>query len=96
MILTADFRALARGMSQKPNFNVLFDLTGIPKTNAFIGRSSDLALIKEQLIPSEVPGRRKVCVVYGLGGIGKTQLAIEYARQNKDKYTSFFLARRED
>jgi hypothetical protein len=77
-------------MSQRPNFDVLFDLTGIPKTGHFIGRKSDLNLIKEQLMPGEMLGRRKICVIYGLGGIGKTQLAIEYARLHKTKYTSFF------
>jgi hypothetical protein len=46
--------------------------------------------MKEQLMPNEVSERRKVCVIYGVGGIGKTQLAIEYARLHKAKYTSFF------
>jgi hypothetical protein len=65
-------------------------LKGIPKTNAFIGRKSDLNLIKEQLKPGELLDRRKICVLYGLGGIGKTQLAVEYARLYKDLYASFF------
>lgn len=74
----------------KKNFHVAFDLTGVPTTNAFIGRRSDLDLIKEQLMPGEVPKRQKVCVIHGLGGMGKTQLAIEYARKYKSAYTSFF------
>ena len=33
----------------------------------------------------------RTCVVlYGLGGIGKTQLALEYMRRHKEKYTAVF------
>jgi hypothetical protein len=32
--------------------------------------------------------RRKVCVIHGLGGIGKTQLAVQYARNHQDKYSA--------
>jgi ATP/maltotriose-dependent transcriptional regulator MalT len=33
----------------------------------------------------------RTCVVlYGLGGMGKTQLAITYARRHKEKYTAIF------
>ena len=46
--------------------------------------------MKEQLLPGEVSDRRKICVVHGLGGIGKTQLVIEYAILHQAKYTAFF------
>jgi hypothetical protein len=34
--------------------------------------------------------RRKMFVVHGLGGIGKTQLCIEFVRRYQDKYTAVF------
>ena len=33
---------------------------------------------------------RSAVVLHGLGGIGKTQLAIEYVRRHKEKYTGIF------
>ena len=35
-------------------------------------------------------GSRHTVVLYGLGGIGKTQLAIVYAKQHKDNYSAVF------
>src|ERR1700744_6604090 len=33
---------------------------------------------------------RSTVILYGLGRIGKTQLAIEYCRRHKEKYTAIF------
>ena len=35
-------------------------------------------------------GSRRTSVLYGLGGIGKTQLAVAYAKQQKDSYSAIF------
>lgn len=34
--------------------------------------------------------RRKVFVVHGLGGMGETQLCVEYARQHREDFTAVF------
>jgi hypothetical protein len=35
-------------------------------------------------------GSRRVVVLHGLGGIGKTQLSIAYAKRHKDNYSAIF------
>ena len=43
--------------------------------------------IERSLLPSDVP-RRRIHVLHGLGGIGKTQLAIGYARKHQERYSA--------
>ena len=35
-------------------------------------------------------GSRRIVVLHGLGGVGKTQLAIAYAKRHKDNYSAIF------
>jgi AAA+ ATPase superfamily predicted ATPase len=35
-------------------------------------------------------GSRRTVVLHGLGGIGKTQLAVAYAKRHKDNYSAIF------
>jgi cellulose biosynthesis protein BcsQ len=54
---------------------------GVPSPNQdFIGREAELEQIRGEL------RQRKIALVQGLGGIGKTQLATEYARRYQDDY----------
>jgi hypothetical protein len=53
----------------------------------FVGRSDELAAIHEEL---QHDGSRKAVVVHGLGGIGKTQLALAYAQRHEDEYSAVF------
>lgn len=46
--------------------------------------------MRDQLKPGKNVDRRKISVVHGLGGIGKTQLAIEYMVLHQASYTSSF------
>ncbi|KAF9887507.1 hypothetical protein FE257_010085 [Aspergillus nanangensis] len=69
------------------DFHLPLDLTTVPAIEQFIGRHDDLDQLWEYLQPG-IPPSRKVAILHGLGGIGKTQLAIHFARSHKDDYSA--------
>jgi hypothetical protein len=71
-------------------FNIPFSLQGVP-VGDFVGRDEQLNQIKQQLQATATEKScRKVFVVHGLGGMGKTQLAVKYARQHQEDYSAIF------
>jgi hypothetical protein len=56
----------------------------------FIGRDNELEQMKTILLSNPDSSDRKVLVLGGMGGIGKTQMAIHYARQHRLSYSSVF------
>lgn len=56
-----------------------------PPPNRFFGRDDDLEKIHEILAPS-TPGLRSIAI-YGLGGVGKTQIALSYAYRHRSLKT---------
>jgi hypothetical protein len=55
----------------------------------FVGRQGELENLWQHLQPTRSPSR-KVAILHGLGGIGKTQLAIRFARDHKDDFAAIF------
>lgn len=70
------------------SFRVLFRLTGLPITRTFVDRDTDMRQIEQSLLVSNTQDRRRIHVLHGLGGIGKTQLAIAYARKYQKRYSA--------
>lgn len=62
------------------------------RNDLFQGRKETLRRMHEHLKPQSVDKLRS-CVLYGLGGIGKTQIAIEYIYRSKHLYTNIFWIR---
>ena len=67
-----------------PLWNVLYN-----RNPFFTGRQELLRLIEESL----QDGPTSSCVLCGLGGIGKTQLAVEYAHRHRERYGAVFWVR---
>jgi ATP/maltotriose-dependent transcriptional regulator MalT len=56
-----------------------------------VQRVSDMQKLEEYFFPQQPHlTRRKMFVVHGLGGIGKTQLCIEFVRRYQEKYSAVF------
>jgi len=63
------------------------NLASFPEAAQFVAREKELSKIHELL---HGHSSRSCVVLHGLGGIGKTQLTIEYIRRHKEKYTAIF------
>jgi hypothetical protein len=73
-------------------YRVPFGMKGLPVTNHFIRRSAEMSQL-EKFFGSDVNvnrKRQKGFVVYGLGGMGRTQVYVEYVRQHKEDFTAVF------
>lgn len=58
--------------------------------HAFKGREKELAELQNWLLPAKHPKRQCIVSIVGLGGMGKTQLSLAYARECGDSYSSVF------
>jgi len=54
----------------------------------FVGRETELQALSDQLLPGSdsVTSRQPPSVLYGLAGVGKTEIAAEYAHRFADQY----------
>jgi Tetratricopeptide repeat len=76
----------------KPNRNEWFI---IPRCSSiyFTGRRLHAEVVREKLGPVshlDEANRHRICVIYGLGGAGKTQFCLRYAEDNKPRYWGVF------
>ncbi|KAK3617870.1 hypothetical protein LTR22_026575 [Elasticomyces elasticus] len=69
------------------DFTVPFSDTDMRGVERFVGRKDELNNIHAALVGD---GSRHTVILNGLGGIGKTQLAVAYAKRYKDTYSAVF------
>lgn len=55
----------------------------------FVDRPAEMVRLEQALLPSHKSnGRQKIHVLHGLGGMGKTQLAVEFVRRHHQRFSA--------
>ncbi len=88
MCCTYSLRRTAESRRQPPPppvWNVPY-----PRNPLFIGREELLALLATALQPGQAAALSQPFALSGLGGIGKTHLAVEYAYRHRQDYQAVF------
>ncbi|KAF2816881.1 FabD/lysophospholipase-like protein [Mytilinidion resinicola] len=92
-VVFKQMKACADNMSGRQyagSYRTPFSLQGVPVVNKFVDRPLDIAELEQALLPQRQCRRKKVFVLHGLSGMGKTQLAVEFARRHHRKFSSVF------
>jgi hypothetical protein len=74
-------------------YKTIFSLEGVPRARQFVDRPAEMAELERVLLPrprQDQCQRQKTHVLRGLGGMGKTQLAVEFARRHHRRFSSVF------
>ncbi|KAH8587243.1 hypothetical protein B0O99DRAFT_747744 [Bisporella sp. PMI_857] len=71
-------------------YRTVFSLKGVPRVSKFIERPAEIAELERVLLPEKQSCRQKRFVLHGLGGIGKTQLAVEFASRYQRRFSGVF------
>lgn len=77
----------ARSKTSDAVFSIGFSLSKVTEAGHFVAREEELTQLHDILGKSH---DRRTAVIHGLGGMGKTQLAVAYAKRHRDKYSAVF------
>src|SRR4051794_32503191 len=72
---------------KREDFSIAFSLSDVSDIEHFVSREEELTEMHSTLSGD---GSRCTVVLQGLGGIGKTQLTVAYAKRHRDSYSAIF------
>jgi hypothetical protein len=70
------------------SFDIPFQLSDLPYISNYVPRPEEMLHLERALLPGKERTGLRISVLYGLGGIGKTQMAISFARQHQKSYSA--------
>jgi hypothetical protein len=81
-----------------PNYSFGLNIGSAPQIHdgAFIGRRSELKHLQDWLSPQSTTPTQKIVSIIGMGGLGRTQLSVAFARQYGRDYSSVFWVNAKD
>jgi hypothetical protein len=86
--------AKRKGVAAPIGFSLPFSLQGVPATEYFVPRETEMQRLREFFQTTSVAQReqqqRRVFVVYGTSGMGKTQLCAQFAKTNAERFSAVF------
>jgi hypothetical protein len=66
------------------------DTVTLPRNEGFVGREEELHTLHKFLVDERSSAGVVSCIVHGVGGYGKTQVALEYSYKYKEDYNAIF------
>jgi hypothetical protein len=81
--------------SDQSKHRIPFSLKGLPAVSRFVERKIEMMVMEEYFFAQDqrakyMPMRQKTFLIHGLGGMGKTQLAVAFARTHHEKFSAVF------
>jgi hypothetical protein len=82
-------RRLAKCCVDYGEYQIVFSLEGVPLVRQFVDRPAEMGKLEQALLHGpELDSRQRIHVLHGLGGMGKTQLAVEFARRHHRRFSA--------
>ncbi|KAF1819699.1 uncharacterized protein K489DRAFT_362142 [Dissoconium aciculare CBS 342.82] len=83
--------AKRKGEAVPGEFSLPFSLQGIPATDYFVPRKVEMQHLSEFFATTSTQSaQQRVFVVYGTGGMGKTQLCAKFSETNVERFSAVF------